>query len=417
MSATLNVYRAATGLLEPFAESVLRGRARRGKEDLSRLNERLGHPKTPRPDGPLVWMHGASVGETLSLLPLVARFRTERPDAIVLMTSGTVTSAEVLAKRLPQGALHQYVPVDTPGATNRFVDYWRPSLGVFVESELWPNLLAAAQRDGVKLALVSARLGDASAKGWGRSPGAARALFAMFDLILPQDSGQAARLVALGARDDGRLNLKFVGEPLPVDETALGQTRAELGERPLLFAASTHPGEDEIVLAAFEGLAHHPLRPLLVIAPRHPARGSELAGSVEAIGLSVSLRSKGEVIGATQVHVADTLNEMGLWFRLARLALIGGSMVPDIGGHNPLEAIRLGCPAISGPFVDDWRSVYAPLVVSNDCPVVETSVDLSAHFANAVEGKDSTVADAALKLIAEKGDLEPAFAKLKALLP
>ena len=417
MSVVLALYRGLTGVAEPFVPYVLNARLRRGKEDPARLNERLGRPAMPRPAGEVIWMHGASVGEALSLLPLVTRFRADRPDATVLVTSGTVTSAEVLAKRLPQGALHQYIPVDTPGAAKRFIDYWRPSLGVFVESDLWPNLLRTAHDAGVKLALVSARFGDASAQGWGRSPGAALALFSRFDLILPQDDGQAARLAALGARDDGRLNLKFGGEPLPVDEAELAQTRAALGDRPLLLAASTHPGEDEIVFAAFEGFAHAPSRPLLVIAPRHPVRGPSIAGYVAAIGLTASLRSRGEPIGDTQVHVADTLNEMGLWFRLARIALIGGSMVSDVGGHNPLEAIRLGCPAISGPYVDDWRSVYAPLVEAGDTPVVTTSDDLSAQFEHALEGKDAAVAEAAIKLIAEKSDLDPAFAKLRALLP
>ena len=420
MSAVLALYRGLTSVAEPFVPYVLSARLRRGKEDPARLNERLGRPVLLRPAGEVIWMHGASVGEALSLLPMITRFRAERPDATVLATSGTVTSAEVLAKRLPQGAIHQYIPVDTPGAAKRFIDYWRPSLGVFVESELWPNLLRSAHDAGVKLALVSARLGDASAEGWGRSPGAARALFSRFDLILPQDDGQAARLTVLGARDDGRLNLKFGGEPLPVDETMLASTISTapaLGERPLLLAASTHPGEDEIALAAFEGFAHAPSRPLLVIAPRHPVRGPGIVGSVAAIGLSVSLRSKGEAIGATQVHVADTLNEMGLWFRLARLALIGGSIVQGVGGHNPLEAIRLSCPAVSGPFVDDWRSVYAPLVDAGDVAIVATADDLSAQFERALEGKDATVAEAALKLIAEKSNLDPAFAKLKALLP
>ena len=417
MSVVLTLYRGLTGIAEPLVPYVLNARRKRGKEDPTRLNERLGRPALPRPAGEVIWLHGASVGEALSLLPLVTRFRTERPDATVLVTSGTVTSAEVLAKRLPQGAVHQYIPVDTPGAAKRFIAHWRPSLGVFVESELWPNLLRTAHDAGVKLALVSARFGDASAEGWGRSPGAARALFSRFDLILPQDDAQAARLTALGARDDGRLNLKFGGEPLPVDEAVLASTRAALGDRPLLLAASTHPGEDEIVLSAFEGFAHAPSRPLLVIAPRHPVRGPGIAGYVAAIGLSVSLRSKGEAIGATQVHVADTLNEMGLWFRLARLALIGGSMVQGVGGHNALEAIRLGCPAVSGPHVDDWRSVYAPLVEAGDIPVVVTAVDLSGQLKRALEGKDATLAEAALNLIAEKSDLDPAFAKLRALLP
>ncbi len=417
MSVALALYRAATGLAEPFARGVLDGRVKRGKEDPARLNERLGRPTALRPDGALVWMHGASVGEALSLLPLVDAFRRERPETTVLVTSGTRTSAEILAKRLPAGALHQYLPVDTPGAAARFMTHWRPALGVFVESELWPNLLRAARRQGAKLALVSARIGDESNRGWSRAPGSARELFATFDLILPQDDAQAARLTALGARDDGRLNLKFAGEPLPVDAATFDEAKRELGSRPLLLAASTHSGEDEIVIAAFASLAASKSKPLLVIAPRHIERGTAIAELAHARNLVVAQRSTGAVIDDSQVYVADTLGELGVWFRLARTALIAGSLVPDIGGHNPLEALRLGCPAASGPHVADWRGVYDALIAANDVAIVRTAQELSDYFAKALTKKDSATAKAAMDLIVQRGDVAPAFAQLKALLP
>jgi 3-deoxy-D-manno-octulosonic-acid transferase len=416
MSAALTAYRAATGLLEPFAERVLRGRARDGKEDLARLNERLGRPVAPRPEAPLVWLHGASVGEGVSLLPLVERLRRERPDSTVLVTSGTVTSAKVLLQRLPPGAIHQYIPVDAPGAAKRFLKHWRPSLGVFVESELWPNLLGAAHRRGVKLALLSARIGEASAEGWGRSRGAARKLFSWFDLVMPQDDVQAARLKALGARDDGRLNLKFLGEPLPADAAALDAAKAALGDRPLLLAASTHPGEDELVLDAFARVVDEPSKPLLMIVPRHPVRGPDVARLARAHSYDVGLRSKGEAPGWSQVYVADTLGELGLWFRLARTSLIGGSLVAGVGGHNPLEAARLGCPVASGPHVVSWKQVYEPLVAAGDVTVTSTADELAAFFTAALKGKDTSSAEATMKLIAERSDLEPAFARLKALM-
>jgi 3-deoxy-D-manno-octulosonic-acid transferase len=416
VSAALAFYRLATGALEPFAGGVLRGRVKRGKEDPARLDERLGRPTRPRPDGALVWMHGASVGEAVSLLPLVERFRAERPDVAVLVTSGTVTSAEMMAKRLPAGAIHQYVPVDAPGAAARFIEHWRPSLGVFVESELWPNLLTAARRCGVKLALVSARLGDDSASGWRRAPAMARRLLEGFDLVLPQDDVQAQRLAALGARDDGRLNLKFAGEPLPVDAKALADAKAAIGDRPMILAASTHPGEDALILDAF-ARAPTSAAPLLVIVPRHPVRGPEIATLASARGFTTTLRSRGEDVAGAQVHVADTLGELGLWFTLARGALIAGSLVPGVGGHNPLEAIRLGCPVASGPYVDDWRSVYGVLTDAGDVVVVKTSDDLAGFFNAALARKDAATAQAALALIADRADVSPAFAKLRALLP
>ncbi len=354
--AALNLYRAATGLIEPLVPTLLAGRARKGKEDPARLAERLGKAEVTRPDGPLVWLHGASVGESLSVLPLVERLRTERPEVTVLVTSGTTTSATLLAKRLPPGAIHQYLPVDTPGAAKRFIARWKPSLAVFVESELWPNLLLEAKAAGTRLALVSAKLSDRSFAGWKKRPNAARLLLSGFDLILAQDARAHERFEALGGKVAGEADLKFGAAPLPVDEAALAAERARF-ERPPLLIASTHPGEDEIVLDALAAL---PDRPPVVLAPRHVERGPAIVELAKARGLSAALRSE-TPDATTDILVADTLGEMGLWFRLAATSVIAGSLVPDIGGHNPLEAARLDCPTLSGPFVENWASAFAGL--------------------------------------------------------
>lgn len=355
MTLSLGLYRAATGLLEPVAPALLAGRARKGKEDPARLAERLAKADTPRPDGPLVWLHGASVGESLSILPLVERLRAERPEIAVLVTSGTTTSAALLAKRLPPGAIHQYVPIDAPGAARRFIARWKPSLAVFVESELWPNLLLEAKAAGTRLALVSAKLSDRSFARWRNNPDAARQLLSAFDLILAQDDRACERFEALGGRVAGEADLKFGAAPLPVDQAALAAERARF-ERPPVLIASTHPGEDEIVLDAIAAL---PDRPPVVLAPRHVERGPAIVALAKARGLSAVLRSQSPELA--DVVVADTLGEMGLWFRLAGTSVIAGSLVPAIGGHNPLEAARLDCPAISGPFVENWASAFASL--------------------------------------------------------
>ncbi|HEY0436471.1 MAG TPA: glycosyltransferase N-terminal domain-containing protein, partial [Phenylobacterium sp.] len=211
----LAFYAAATGLAEPLAPALLRRRARAGKEDAARIGERLGRANVPRPAGPLVWLHGVSVGESVSLLPLIAAIGAQRPDLAILVTSGTVTSAAVLAQRLPPGVIHQFAPVDSPAATARFLDHWKPGAALFVESELWPNLIVAASRRDVRLALLSARMTKASADGWGRVPGTARALLQAFDLVLPQDDATAERLTRLGAQLHGRLNLKLLGDAPP----------------------------------------------------------------------------------------------------------------------------------------------------------------------------------------------------------
>jgi 3-deoxy-D-manno-octulosonic-acid transferase len=366
----LALYRAATTALEPFAPLLLDRRAKAGKEDRARLNERLARPTTPRPAGPLVWLHGASVGESLSILPLVERLRAERSDATVLVTSGTVTSAELLARRLPAGALHQYLPIDTPGGARRFLDHWRPDLAVFVESELWPNLLLTAKARGARLALVSAKLSDRSYQRWQARPFAAYQLFSGFDLILAQDGRAAERLSSLGGTVAGEADLKFGADPLPVDEAALASLRVRLGGRPVLLAASTHPGEDEIVLEAWRAL---PDRPHLVIVPRHTERGPAIADLALATGATVSLRSQ-EPDDSAEVIVADTLGELGLWYRLADLALVAGSLVAGIGGHNPLEPARLDCPIVSGPHIENWLTAYADLREINGAAFADASV-------------------------------------------
>jgi 3-deoxy-D-manno-octulosonic-acid transferase len=385
VSVALAAYRAVTAALEPLAPRLLAARARAGKEDSVRLGERLGHAGAPRPAGRLVWLHGASVGEGLSLLPLVEALAAAPDAPALLVTSGTRTSAELLGRRLPPAAIHQYVPVDGPRAAARFLDHWRPDLAVFAESELWPNLILGARQQGARTALVSARLSASSLKGWARAPGAARILLGGFDRVLAQDDETAARLARLGARDDGRLNLKLAGEPLPADPAALADARAAIGERPVLLVASTHPGEEALPLDVFAFLKDRPERPLLVIVPRHPVRGAAIEAQARADGFATARRSaRLAPSGAVEVYVADTLGELGLWFRLARLAVMGGSLVERIGGHNPLEPARLGCPVASGPHIDNWRGVYDDLQAERAVRRVEGPATLAAVMAEAL---------------------------------
>jgi 3-deoxy-D-manno-octulosonic-acid transferase len=392
----LTGYRAATGLLEPLAGGVLRRRARRGKEDAARLDERLGRASFPRPDGVLAWLHGASVGESLSLLPMVEAIAAARPDVAILVTSGTRTSAQLLAKRLPAGVTHQFAPVDAPRAVGRFLSHWRPDLGVLVESELWPNLVLGAHARGARLALLSAQLSPSSVRGWRRTPASARALLGAFDLILAKSGDAAEALTGLGAKVDGLADLKFGAAPLPVEPAALAQAQAEIGARPMILGASTHPGEDEIILDAFAALIARPEAPLLVIAPRHPERGPAIAALARSRGVSASLRSAGEQPGAGAVHVADTLGEMGLWYRLARLAVLGGSFVAGLEGHNPLEAARLSCPLVSGAHVSGWAAAFAELWrVTGDGPI-DSARALERRIAAALDAPEAARASAAL---------------------
>lgn len=353
-------WRAAGHALTPFAPALIGWRRRRGKEHPTRWPERLGRPSLPRPEGPLVWLHGASVGEVMALTPLVAALTGEGCAALV--TSGTATSAQMLATRLPAGAMHQFAPLDLPGAVERALDHWRPQALVLAESELWPTLLESARRRGVPRLLVNARMSPRSFRRWSRAPFAADALLARLDLILARTEADAGRFAALGAR---RIavggNLKYDVAPLPSDPGQLADLSARIGARPLWAACSTHEGEEAIALAAHRALASRFPDLLTIIAPRHPARGPAIADLARAQGLTAARRAAGETIGPpVQVYVADTIGELGLIFRLSGLVFMGGSLTPR-GGQNPVEPARLGCAVLHGPHVTNFVEDYALL--------------------------------------------------------
>lgn len=360
LPAPLAAYRATATIVSPLAPAFVRWRAGKGKEDPARLPERLGHPGRPRPAGDLVWAHGASVGETQALLPLVDAL--VRRGTNVLVTSGTRTSAEILESRLPSGALHQYVPLDVPHFVRRFLDHWRPRLALFAESEIWPGIVTELERRAVPLVLVNGRLSARSFAGWQRAPQIARALFSRFALCLAQSDGDAQRLHALGAPVGGAVgNLKFDVPALPADPAAVEALSSRLAGRPIWMAASTHPGEEETVVAAH--LALRTQRPglLTLLAPRHPERGEEIAAYAFSAGLGVTRRSRGEAAeAAADIHLVDTIGELGLFYRVAPLVLMGGSLVPH-GGQNPIEPARLGAAVLHGPHVANFAEIYAAL--------------------------------------------------------
>lgn len=417
----LAMYRALTRLARPAAGLILDMRARQGKEDPLRRQERLGAASMQRPAGALIWVHAASVGEANAVLPLITALRERRPDAVVLMTTGTVTSAGFVAGRQPAGVIHQYVPLDSPVFVSRFLDHWRPDLAIFTEQEIWPNLVVEAARRQIPLALVNARMSDRSYARWQRRRGVARALFSRFSIVTAQNAALSERFRALGASQVlAAGNLKIDSPPLPVSGTFKDELELVIGPRPRIVAASTHPGEEDVIARAHKLIADRIAGLITVIAPRHPERGSEIVALLRAGGLRVAQRSRGETIGPeTDIYVADTIGELGTLYAIAPVAFIGGSLIPH-GGQNPIEAIRHHAAIVTGPYWHNFRDAYQALLAAGGAREVRSAEDLAAAAgalladAEALDRSRSSAQDALIEL---SGALDRTLAALLPLVP
>jgi 3-deoxy-D-manno-octulosonic-acid transferase len=357
---TLRMYQRLASGLVPLAPALIKRRLKQGKEDPARVGERRGLSQDVRPHGPLVWIHGASVGEVLAAAALIERLRDL--NLRILLTSGTVTSAAVVAKRFPPDVIHQYVPYDSPRYVARFLDHWKPSLALFIESDLWPNLILAGAVRRVPMVLINGRMSPRSFPRWRRMYGTISALLSRFDICLAQSKTDAERFSALGGRDVVTTgNLKLDVPAPPADPAKLERLMAMTRGRPIVVAASTHPGEDEMLVAAHRNLVGFFPQLLTVIVPRHPDRGSSIAGLITASGLKAALRSRDEQLtAATDIYVADTMGELGLFYRLSPVVFMGGSLIRH-GGQNPIEAIKLGAAIVHGPHVFNFADVYEAL--------------------------------------------------------
>jgi 3-deoxy-D-manno-octulosonic-acid transferase len=368
----------ASALLVPFvARSEVR-KLRNAGVSVDRAHEKLGHATERRQDGQLIWFHGASVGESLSVLALIDRMGRMLPEAQFLITSGTATSAQLIASRLPRNTVHQFAPLDAPGPLKRFLAHWRPDAALFVESELWPQMLRRTHAAGARMAMVNARMSSRSIDSWRKRPALARYLFEVFDLILTQNDMMAEALVSINAPADRvarGINLKSMAGPLPVDDDLLFEARASLGHRPVWVASSTHEGEEEIVLKAHANLLERCPDLCLILAPRHPERGDTVAQMIKDNGFSMTRRTAGEMPGG-QVYLADTMGELGTWYRLSDIVFLGGSLLP-IGGHNPFEVAHAGSVCINGPHFMNFIETYNELQSRGASLSVKGETDLA----------------------------------------
>lgn len=378
----ISIYNTVIRILYPLViKRYINKRLQNGKEDAKRFNERIGRPQKKRPEGRLIWFHGASVGESLSMLPLINKLLESYPDAHIMVTTGTVTSAELMGKRLPERAFHQYIPIDNPAFSARFLKYWRPDLVLWFESDLWPAMLSNIKRRNIPIVLVNGRISNKSFKRWQQFDFVSKELLGCFNFCLGQSEEDAYRLRVLGAKEALCLgNLKYAGINPPVDKEKLEDIQSQAQNRPLWAVCSTHHDEELKIGQIIRGLQKKHPDLLTIIAPRHPHRGSEIKEQLDALGLNTALRSAGgKITSATDVYIADTIGEVGIWYTLAPIVFIGGSFIPH-GGQNFMEPSRFRDAVIVGPYMHNFtdamnRAKKADAVIQvNDTAELETTL-------------------------------------------
>jgi len=407
-------------------ERRLRSRLLMGKEDPERLEERLGISLAERPTGNLIWFHAASVGESLSLMELIKRISSSQPDYNFLITTGTITSAKLILSRLPSNAVHQYIPVDTPKAVEKFLDRWRPSLAIWTESEFWPNLISFTSARDIPMILINARISEKSYRRWRFFKKSLKNLIEKFNYSLIQDEKTVKYFSKIGISSNNfelTGTLKEGSAALPYSETEQVEISKQILNRPVWLAASTHEGEEKLIAAAHRHASKASQGLLLIIVPRHPERGLEIASILTKENFKICLRSKKDKISSdTQIYIADTLGELGLWYRIAPVSFVGGSFVP-IGGHNPFEPAALGSAILHGPYVENFKEIYNRLNVAGAAVKIEEASELGvklietlspenaaklAQSAWEVSSNGAEITDRAIKLIYENlslGDL------------
>ncbi len=388
----LFLYRFLMYILKPFVRPVLFVRRLKGFEtkDKNRKMERFGFPSVKRPDGNVIWFNASSVGESNSIIPVIDEILKKYPDSFILVTTTTLTAAENMAKKLSnRNAVHQFLPIDRSAYVNRFFDYWKPTLGFFVDSDFWPNLILSAKAHNVPLVLLNGRVSDKSFTKWKNNLPFIKPLSSVFEFSFGKSEDDCKKLSVMGFKNPVCVgNLKYAVPPLSYDKEELKKLSSEIGKRHLFVVSSTHPGEEELCLSAFMTIKQRFPDCLMVIAPRHPARGGEIKLLVESNGLKAALRSDGKKIEKdTDVYVANTMGELGLFYELSDVAFVGGSLV-KWGGHNPMEPARLHNVVLSGKYVHNFQETYDLLKAEKAVVMVNDEKDLASKVKGFFENPD-----------------------------
>jgi len=418
VTASLALYHFGTRLLEPLVPWIVEQRLKSGKERPERISERFGVTQTPRPAGLLLWLHGASVGESRLLLDVFSALRKTREDLYALVTTQTLTSADMIASTAAANVIHQMAPVDGPGAVDRFLQHWRPDAAVFAEGEIWPNMLAAIKGHGVPAALINARMTNKTLASWKRRHASAREIFSTFGFIGAADQATADGLLAATGRKIGTVgNLKTATEVSGPDPAAVAAFRDAAGNRQILLAASTHPDEDEFALDAFAEARMRAPGALLILVPRHPDRGDSIVQLCRGRGFTTQQRSKDRSPPRQKIDVlvADTIGELLFWYAAADAVYLGGATADGIGGHNPVEPTQLGKRVFTGPHGFNFRETFEILERIGALTVGTTSQQLSDYWLDELSNTRPTSTSAVFA--SSRASFDQTLAAIHAMLP
>ncbi|KAA6205268.1 MAG: 3-deoxy-D-manno-octulosonic acid transferase [Candidatus Tokpelaia sp.] len=412
-----SAYSGLGSCLRLFVPPYLSWRAARGKEELRRYGERLGHASARRPEGALIWLHAASVGETMALIPLCERILAANIN--IVLTTGTVTSARLVRERFGGRLAHQYVPLDIGIAVRRFLNYWKPDLALVCESEIWPMRIIELARRRIPQILLNARLSDRSFQAWRRRKFFAREIFSCFTEVICQTDEDARRYKMLGAPRvavAGNLKADIV---LPAKNEELEHYRRAIGARPRWAAVSTHEGEELMAARVHRILRKRYPDLLTIIVPRHPERITAIIDRLRSKNYHFVRKSLGEVPGPqTDILLGDTIGDMGLYLRLTEIAFVGKSLAGE-GGHNPLEPALAGAAILTGPNIDNFRETYQEFMKNDAARFVDDSTMLAGcvhHLLEHPEMRKKMIASGRKTAQSLSGALRQTFTILKPFL-
>ena len=398
----LRVYKIISYLIYPFVSIYLNNRLILKKELSERIDERYGYSKIKRGKGKLVWIHAASIGESVSVLPVIKELEKNKKIKQILVTTGTVTSAKIMNERLRGKAFHQFIPIDIPVFVDRFLSHWKPSLAIFVESEIWPNFISELSKRKTKLMILNGRMTPKSFNSWSKLKKTTLKLFSNFDLCCAQSSDSAFFYENLGIKNTIYTgNLKFASKPQEIDSKKFKLLKKMVKNRKILLAASTHEGEEEVIADVTLSLKKKYKNFLSIIVPRHPNRSKFLSNRQK---LKVAYRSKNQDIKSnTNIYIADTIGELNLFYELANFIFVGGSIV-NHGGQNPLEAAFLGKTIIHGPNIMNFADVYEILNHMKLTHLVNNKRQLTMYIDNKYKKSNARISMSRSNRIKKEGE-------------